>query len=232
MNILGIVPARAGSKRLKGKNLLPLAGKPLVEHVILAALGARHLSAVIVTSDDPGVLEIAKRFPAVTAVRRPEAISGDAALAHEFVSHAIEVYVHLGHARPDAFAIIQPTSPLTLPEDIDGTIEVFLRTGADSAVSVMPLDFAVHPSKLKVMEGSRLKGYWMEELGKTANHQLPQLYARNGAVYVSKIKVLADNRVISDDCVGHVMPRHRSIDINDQADYDYARFLVETKAGL
>lgn len=229
LRTLGIIPARAGSKRLPRKNILPLAGRPLVEHVIRAALAARRLSRVIVSSDDPEVLAIAARIDPSLPLARPAAIAGDTAPAIDYVVHALAALEAAGEPPFDAVAILQPSSPLTLPDDIDATLGLLESSAADSAVSVVKLDHAIHPAKLKRMEGDRLVGYLGEEHGKMAAHELPELYVRNCAVYASLRRVVDSGRILGDDCRGHVMPRARSVDINDRLDYDFARFLMETQ---
>ena len=229
LRALAIIPARAGSKRLPRKNVRPLAGRPLVEHVIRAALAARSLARVVVSSDDPEVLAIAGRVRADLPLPRPSAIAGDTAPAIDYVRHALATLEGAGEAPFEAVVILQPSSPLTLPEDIDATVGLLATSGADSAVSVVKLDHAIHPAKLKRLEGDRLVGFLGEEQGRMAAHELPELYVRNCAVYATLRRVVDAGQVIGADCRGHVMPRERSVDINDRLDYDFARFLMETR---
>jgi len=220
--VLGIIPARAGSKRIPGKNRKLLAGKELVRYSIEAALQARFLTDVVVSSDDPQILKIATEYAGVLALERPSEISGDTALAITFVNHALgeidKVY--------DAVAIIQPSSPFTLGSDIDSTINL-LSPEVKSAVSVMKLDHAIHPYKLKVMEGTSLIPYLEEEQGRMAAHEMPDIYVRNGSVYVSTIDLIASGKIIGEVCSGYVMPRERSIDINDELDFKFAEFMKQ-----
>ncbi len=122
--------------------------------------------------------------------------------------------------------ILQATSPFTLPEDIDATIELLLSSGADTAVSVMKVDHAVHPVKLKTMSGDRLLSYWEEERGRMAASELPEVFVRNCSVYATRRAVIESGRIIGDDCRGYVMPRERSLDINEALDLEFAQFLL------
>lgn len=230
--VLGIIPARAGSKRLQGKNLRELGGRPLVAHVIEAALSSELLDKVIVSSDDEPVLEIAEAYQEGLALRRPEALAADDSLAIDYVRHALSV-LEGEEERPrfGTVVILQPTSPFTRAEDIDATLRLLQESGADSAVSVAEIQFDHHPVKLKTMQGSRLMPYLEEERGRMAHHQLPSVYVRNGSVYASRRKVIESGQVIGEDCRGHVMPRERSVDINDDLDYQFAQFLyAQSKA--
>ncbi len=222
MKILGIIPARAGSKRLPGKNTKLLAGKPLVTYAIEAALQSQRLDAVVVSSDDPVVLQLARDYPGVIALPRPAALAADTSPAIDYVQHVLATL-------PDTYAIIvilQPTSPLTLAADIDGTIDKLLATGADSAVSVVGLDHMVHPVKLKTMQGDRLLPFLEDERGRMAAHELPQVYVRNCAVYATTSHTIETGEIIGPDCRGYIMPTERSADINEGIDFLFVEFLL------
>jgi CMP-N-acetylneuraminic acid synthetase len=225
MRVLGIVPARAGSKRISGKNLRELGGKPLVAWAIEAARGARRLSRLVVSSDDESVLNVARSFDDKLPLRRPAELATDTAPAIDYVRHALAA---LGEPF-DAVAIIQPSSPLTRSEDIDAAIELLERTGGDSAVTVVRLDHALHPAKLKRLEGDRLLPYLEEERGRMASHELPPVYVRNCAVYVSRRATIEAGDLLGRDSRGHVMPRERSIDINEPLDLEFAEFLLTSR---
>jgi len=226
LRTLGIVPARAGSRRLPGKNRRPLGGKPLVEWALDAALGARTLDRVVVSSDDPWILDLARRRDPALALPRPAALATETALALDYVRHALDTLESAGEETYEAIAIVQPTSPLTRSEDIDATVELLASSGADSAVTVVRLDHAIHPRKLKILEGDRLRPYWQEEDGRMAAHELPPLYVRNGAVYASRRRVIDGGAILGEDCRAHPMPRERSVDINDALDFRFAEFLL------
>lgn len=227
MRVLGIVPARGGSKRVPGKNLRVLGGRSLVARAIEACLAAKRLSRVVVSSDDARVLGIAGQYANVAALARPEAISGDRAPAIEFVRHALGELEGGGDAHYDAVAIIQPSSPFTEGADIDATTAVLeAAVDADSAVSVMELEHAIHPLKLKRLVEGRLLPFLEAENGRMAAHELPTLYVRNCSVYVTRRAALNRGEIIGDDSRAYSMPRERSLDINDEFDWDLARFLL------
>ena len=128
--------------------------------------------------------------------------------------------------------IVQPSSPLTLAEDIDATVDLLAASGADTAVSVVKLDHAVHPLKMKVLEGDRLLPYLEEERGRMAAHELPMIYVRNCSVYATRRRVIDGGGVIGDDCRAYVMPRERSLDINEELDLEFAEFLLSRRGAL
>lgn len=229
MRVLGIVPARGGSKRVPRKNVRPLGGKPLVLWAIEAALAAKQLARVVLSSDDDEVLALGARHADVLCLRRPDDISTDTAPAIDYVRHAERELALRGEAPFEAVAIVQPSSPFTEPTDVDTGVTLLEQSGADSAVSVMQLDHAIHPLKLKRLEGDKLLPFLEEERGRMSDHQLPKLFVRNGSVYVSAAATIARGEIIGDDSRGFVMPRERSIDINDELDFSFAEFLLRQR---
>lgn len=221
---LAIIPARGGSTRVPSKNKILLGDKTLVEYAIDAALGADLVDAVVVSSDDQDILDISKGYASVIALRRPAEISGNEALAITYVQHALDtIDEHF-----DMIVIVQPSSPFTLSIDIDNTIS--LLDGAKdchSAVSVMALDHAIHPAKLKTLGDDRiLSDLYENERGRMATHELPTVYVRNGSVYAASVDLISEGKIIGDRCRGYIMPRERSIDINDPIDLEFAEFML------
>ncbi len=226
---LGIIPARGGSKRLPRKNVRLLGGKPLVAWTIEAARGARRLTRLVVSSDDREVLDIAAGYERQLPLVRPAEISADQSPAIDYVRHALDVLEGQGQGPFDAVVIVQPSSPFTLGEDIDATVELLAESGADTAVTVMQLDHAVHPLKMKILDGDRLLPYLEDERGRMAAHELPAIYVRNCSVYVTRRSTIDRGQMIGDDCRAYVMPRERSLDINEELDLLFAEFLLARK---
>jgi CMP-N,N'-diacetyllegionaminic acid synthase len=224
--ILAIIPARAGSKRVQGKNIKPLHGKPLVCYVMEAALKSSCITRVVVSSDSNEVLELAVKYPNIYFIERPAELADDHSPAIDYVKHTLQMLKE----EFDMVVILQPSSPLTLPDDIDGTINLLLQhPEADSSVSVMKLDHAIHPVKMKVMKNDILLPYLEEENGRMAAHELPELYVRNCSVYVSRCSTIDGGKIIGEHCMGFLMPRERSVDINDPIDFAFAEFLIQQR---
>jgi len=227
--ILGIIPARGGSKRIPRKNKRNFVDKPLVAWGIESALGAKRLDQIVVTSDDNDILKIAESYPLIYPIKRPSEISGDKSPAIDYIKHALQILEKNDEKKYKIIVILQPTSPLTISEDIDGTIELLEKSNADTAVSVVRLDHAIQPSKLKIMKDSRIYPYIEEENGRMAAHELPEIFIRNCSVYASNRYVIDQDIIIGNDCRGYIMPRERSIDINDEFDFQLAEFLINKK---
>lgn len=230
MRILGIIPAREGSKRVKHKNFRPFAGTTLVDLAIQQAQESERITTIAVSSDSSEVLNIAAKYPEVKALQRPAAISGDTAPAIAYVRHAI---AELEADEPyDIVVILQPSSPLRSAVDIDGCIEMLIENPkVDSVVSVVLVDHIIHPLKLKVLEDSMLLPYIEDEKGRFAAQDLPEVYVRNCAVYATWRRDLEKRSdIIGSISLGYKMPKETSVDINDLLDFDFAEFLFQKKS--
>ena len=223
MRVLGLVPARGGSTRVPRKNLAVLGGRTLVRRSLETALAAGCCAVVALSSDDDEILSEARGLD-VVVLRRPPELATAAVRTADVVRHALAV---LDEAeRPfEAVAVVQATSPFTAPEDVAATVELLERTGAESAVSVVRLEAALHPAELKRLEGDRLLPF-LEDDRLTPSHELPPLWVRNGSVYAFRRDV-AEAGLEAEDVRGYEMPAERSFDVDTERDLAFARFLVE-----
>lgn len=225
MRVLGLVPARGGSRRVPGKNLAVLGGRTLVRRALETCAGARRLDAIALSSEDPAILAEADGLDGVLAIERPAELAGDTALAYDVAVHALDAAQGHAGVRFDALAIVQCTSPFTEAGDIDATIELLEQTGAESAVTITRSDDLAHPLKQKVLDGNRLLPFLRDD-ELAPSHTLPELWVRNGAVYCSRTAVLAGGRLLGSDVRALPMPRERSLDINAPLDLAFAEFLL------
>jgi CMP-N,N'-diacetyllegionaminic acid synthase len=225
LRVLGVVPARGGSRRVSGKNLAVLGGRTLVRRALETARASGALDTVALSSEDDAILAEAEGVEGVTPVRRPPELATDEARAYDVVVHALGELERSGE-RFDAVAVIQATSPFTAPEDVRGAVEMLERTGAPSVVSVAEVHGAQHPLKLKRLEGDRLLPF-VEDDRMLPSHELPQLWARNGSIYVSRRDVLDEGQLVAEDVRGYPMPPERSHDIDTPLDLAFAEFMVE-----
>jgi len=223
-NLLAIIPARGGSKGLPRKNVLPVNGRPLIAWTILAAQSSRVIDRLVLSSDDLEIIEVARQWGCDVPFRRPDHISDDAASSIDVIIHAISQLDSYKYV-----ALLQPTSPLRSTADIDDAFSLLLESGAPSCVSVC--ESAESPYLMhKRSDGGRLEGYLKPLLGVTRRQDLPKSYVLNGAVYIARVDWLLKKRTfISDETVGYVMPRERSIDIDEVADFEQFREIAQTE---
>jgi YrbI family 3-deoxy-D-manno-octulosonate 8-phosphate phosphatase len=133
--VLAVIPARGGSKGIPRKNVRLVAGEPLLAFIVREALRSRRLTRVVVSTDDHEIGEVARRYGA-EVIWRPSGISDDTATSESALVHALDHLREVEGYEPDLLVFLQCTSPLTLAQDIDGTIDTLLETGADTALAV------------------------------------------------------------------------------------------------
>ena len=229
MKILGIVPARGGSKGVPGKNIRPLAGKPLIVHTLEAA-HASGLAQVIVTTDDPSIAAVARAAGGSVPFVRPAELATDTAKSIDVALHALQVMEQREGMRYDAIMLLQPTTPFRTTADIDQAISLLEHNPeADSVISVVDVE-AFHPARMKYMEGDRLIDPPFCEAYENQNRQeLRPMFIRNGAIYLTRRKTLLAKSYKGDVCMGLVMPNERSINIDTLHDFEYAAWMYQKK---
>lgn len=228
LKILAIIPAREGSKRVPKKNFRPFAGTTLVDIAIRQCLDAREITDIVLNSDSEDVLKIGENYPEIISLRRPKIYAQDHSPAIDYVRHTL-VEVEKKANQYDLVVIIQPSSPLRSGADIDATINLLKGNPfADSAVSVVKVPHMVHPLKLKVMEGQSLIPFIEDERGRFAAKDLPDIFVRNCAVYVTWRRELETRSdVIGTKSLGYIMAPESSVDINEWIDFEFAEFLFQ-----
>jgi CMP-N,N'-diacetyllegionaminic acid synthase len=231
VRVLGLIPARGGSRRLPRKNLARLGGRTLVRRALETALASEAFDAVALSTDDSEILAEANGLDSVALVRRPAELATDRALAHDVVIHALQTLESGGHGPFEAVAVIQCTSPFTAPQDLSGAVEMLERTGATSVVSVARLEPRHHPAKFKRMEeGDRLLPYLADDR-LAPSHELPPLWVRNGSIYVTRREAIDAGDLVAEDVLGFRMPPERSHDIDTPTDLALAELLLEREEG-
>ncbi len=211
--ILGLIPARGGSKRLPRKNVLPLAGKPLIAWTIEAALGSASLNNVVVSTDDAEIREVARNHGA-EVLERPAALASDTATSLEVLLHTLRTLASQGE-HYDLVVLLQPTSPLRSSADIDRAIDLLRERQADAVISVCETD---HPPKWSntLPDDRSMAGFYRPGVRETRSQDLPRSYRLNGAIYIYNCERLLRSKSLDmdDNCYAYVMPRERSIDID------------------
>jgi N-acylneuraminate cytidylyltransferase len=219
LRVLAVIPARGGSKELQRKNVLPLAGRPLLAWTVRAALASVYLDRVVLSSDDPEIQEAARTEGCDVPFDRPADLALDTTSSMEVLKHAL---AHLpGY---DMVVLLQPTSPLRETGDIDGCIK-YCAQGVPSVVSVVELDKSPHWIFKKTSDGC-LQPLLSDPMPVRRQDALPA-YALNGAVYVARVAWLKDRRsFIGEATRSWEMPKERSIDIDTRLDMVIAEAII------
>ena len=153
--ILGVIPARGGSKGIPKKNITDLCGRPLISYTINAAKKSKYLTDLIITTDSKEIAAVAEAFGGHVPFIRPKELSEDSTPSAPVVAHAVEFMEAEKKIRYDAVMLLQPTTPLRNTADIDTAIKLWVSERVDSVVSVVSVD-AEHPLRMKRIIGNRL----------------------------------------------------------------------------
>lgn len=217
MFVLGIIPARGGSKGVPFKNLFPLNGLPLIQYTITEALKS-SLNDVIVTTDSDVIAAYAnKSLGNFKAISRPPELAMDDTPMIDTIRHAVECYER--HQKIDAVMILQPTSPLRIAEDIDNAIEAFKAKDYDSLISVYE---GLHPIK----SYDQNLAPFCEQTTPYDKH-IHKCYTRNGAIFITRRELLEQNKLTGERPAFLQMPKTRSIDIDDFEDLAIAEAILK-----
>jgi len=227
MKVLGIIPARAGSKGVPGKNTRSLAGKPLLQYTAEAALAARLLTRVILSTEDERIAQIGMHCGLEVPFMRPKELAEDQTPMLPVIQHAVHQMERAGE-RFDAVCLLQPTSPMRRPEDIDGCIELLEQTRADAVVAIVRVPAEHNPHWVYFQNERGLLQLSTGEAEPIPRRQeLPLAYHREGSVYVTHRDVLMEqNSLYGKRLAGYEVDPRRSVNIDVPADWDRAEMLV------
>lgn len=206
--ILGIIPARGGSKRLPGKNIRPFLGKPLIARTIEAGMRSRYIDRLVVSTDDRKIAEVSRRYGADVPFMRPKRLATDKASSIDVILHAVS-HLEKDGDEYEAVVLLQPTSPLRDSRDINNVIKMLFGKNADAVVSVCPFEYT--PGwNVVVSGGDRLRV--------------------NGAVYAALTDTLKSKQSFyGTRTFAYKMPKSRSVDIDYIEDFNLAQAIAKCK---
>jgi N-acylneuraminate cytidylyltransferase len=227
VSIIATICARGGSKGLPRKNVLPFAGQPLIAHTIAHALACPRIAGVYVSTDDDEIAQVAAAAGAIVPYRRPAELATDAAGKLPVIEHLVQHLEGQGQ-RVTTIVDLQPTSPLRVPADIDAALD--LAAGADLVVSVCEPSHNPYYSLAEAGPDGAL--HLSKGAGALRRQDVPAVWGLNGAVYVWQREALP--RAVRDGfwsirILPSVMPRERSIDIDDAQDFALAEWLHQQR---
>lgn len=228
MHVLGVIPARGGSKGIPNKNLLEVAGKSLLAYSADAARASRCLTRTILSTDDPRIADAGRALGIDVPFMRPADLAMDASPMLPVLQHAVREMSGRGF-RAEAVVLLQPTSPLRRPEHIDRAVEMLVATGADTVVSVVEVPHQFNPASLMQLDADRLR-----PLGEgpivLRRQDKPRLYARNGpAVLAVRTAQLERGALYGDDTRALVMAPEDSLDIDSPWDLELLDFILSRR---
>ena len=216
--ILGLIPARAGSKRLPNKNTLDMHGKPMIAWSISSAIRSKYIDDVVVSSDSDSILNISKKYGA-KSFKRPLKYAMDNSSSEDVILNAIKgLEISYNHT-----VLLQPTSPLRTSKDIDNAIELLFQKKAKSVISVNLL------KENAMLNGIKHGNLSLVEIGKTNKNKSNLYYNINGAIYFFCNKFFFKSKKLYSlrNTYGYVMEKHKSIDVDDYYDFIIAETLMK-----
>ena len=225
MYVLGVIAARGGSKGLPGKNILPLAGKPLIAWSVLAAKEAKSLGRCVLSTDDNTIAEAARQAGAEVPFMRPPEFATDGAGMVGVLQHAVRWLEQEEKTRPEIVVLLQATSPLREPAEIDGVVDL-VKKGADSAQTVA-LD-RTHPMHRFTLAGDRLEPLFVDPESHAQRQDGRPVYRPTGSGFAMRYSVLMEEgRIRGKDHRGFVCPFETSIDVDDVWDFRLAELILK-----
>lgn len=229
--IIGIIPARGGSKGIPEKNIRDLAGKPLIAWTIEAALKSNVCSRIIVSTDNQKIMDVARHWGAEVPFIRPDHLSTDTSTSVSVIQHAIDFLFSEGIQESDYILLLQPTSPLREDTDIKNVVDIARSKHAEAVVSVTESHF--HPQKaLIITHQGNLQRYFTNKYDNVRRQDIPPAYAENGAVYLNRISTFLKEKTFlpQNKTTPYIMPPERSMDIDTLWDLRLAELIINMKS--
>lgn len=227
--MIAIIPARAGSKKIPGKNIMHFDGIPLIGYTIREALKSEYITEVIVTTESQEIAEIVREFGASVPFLRPVELAEDDSEAIDVFIHTVEkLEKEFGYDIPN-FLTLQPTSPLRTSSDIDKAVQIFLNKEADSVISVC--EASSHPVWAKrIKDDGTLHDYFPDKASTKNRQKIEKAYMPNGAIFIFKTaKLIKEYRYNFENTFPYIMPAERSVDIDTELDFEFAEFLMKKR---
>lgn len=237
MRILGIIPARGGSKGIPRKNIKILAGKPLIAHTIDAVKESGICDRLILSTDDAEIADVGGKYGVEVPFMRPMELASDTAATLDVLVHALSWLRETESYVPDVVMLLQPTAPLRKARHIIEALNVFTSTGADSVVSLTEVPDTHNPHwQFTIGVDQRLQIFTGEPFGQLIRRRqdLGKTFTREGSLYIFKTELLFRNppTFYGDDVRAYVMDVASSLNIDTLEDFALAELRLTGHAQL
>ncbi|MCO5237721.1 MAG: acylneuraminate cytidylyltransferase family protein [Chitinophagaceae bacterium] len=225
--MLGVIPARGGSKGVPRKNIKLLGGKPLIAYTIEAAKRSK-LNKIVVSTEDLEIAEIAKQLGAEVPFMRPDSLSQDSTPTIDVVIHVINELEKIGEEF-DYICLLQPTVPFRTKSEIDESIKKIISEKADSLISVRKVPHQFNPHWTFIKKGSGfLKIATNDKSVITQRQLLPEAFYRDGSVYITSTNILIERHSLFGDKLAYLLNEsQRFVNIDTLSDWNEAEKIVE-----
>lgn len=219
-NILGIIPARDGSKGIPGKNIRILGGKPLIYYAANAARQSRLVDRLILTTDSAAIAEVGRSLGIEVPFLRPAHLAQDDTPMFPVIEHAVQ-FVENGGWQADIILLLQPTAPLRKAEHLNEAVRILNDTKCDAVASVVEVPQHYAPDFVLRLEEGKLKPFLEGGERVTRRQDTRPAYSRDGTIYAFRRDVFIHKRSIyGDDCRPLVIPRDQSCNLDTMEDWE------------
>lgn len=230
MKILGLIPARGGSKGVPGKNIKILGSKPLIQHTSDIALQSKYLTKVVLSSDDDAIINIAKEIGIEVPFKRPSELAEDTSPTLPVIKHALDYYRSIGEEF-DAVCLLQVTSPFRTVKFLDDAIQKFINQDTESLISVQEVPHEYNPHwTFKLCEKGNLKIATGEEKIISRRQDLPMTYHRDGSIYLTKTIIIEKDNSLFGKTIAYIKsPKEFYVNIDTQEDWTFAEQILNSR---
>lgn len=227
MKILGIIPARGGSKGVPRKNIKLLGTKPLIQYTSEIALDCKKIDLVVLSSDDDEIINVGKKLGLKVPFKRPKELAEDNSSSISVIKHALNFYLNK-KIHFDAVCLLQVTSPFRTKEFLEKAINTFINNKTDSLVSVLEVPHEYNPHwTFKEDDKGFLKISTGEKSIITRRQDLPKSYHRDGSIYITKTSVIINQNSLYGKSISYIeSPKDLYVNIDTLEDWEKAETLV------
>ena len=223
IHVLGLLPARGGSKGIKGKNLRPLLGKPLLSWAARSLVNANGIAQKICCTDDINIAEQARYCGLEVPWLRSSFLAKDETLVVEVVLHALQRLSEIKREKYTHVVLVQATSPTVTSEDIETALSIAVNNNADTVISGYDVG-EKHPARMfKIDKSNSVEWIWGVDGVMVRRQALSPIYIRTGLVYVFKAEIVLSRRSLyGDKVMAYIVPEDRAVNIDTEKDFDIA----------
>lgn len=228
--VVGIIPARAGSKGLPGKNVLPLCGKPLIAWSIEAGKQSKYIDVIIVSTDSEQIAIISRSFGATVPFIRPANLATDDATTIDVVSHTLRYLETEFNQKFEYTVLLEPTSPIRRNDDIDRMLDKLHNSRTDFDAIISLGEAHNHPSLLKTINSQRVESFCEDQPTSTRRQDNTPVYFPFGIAYICKTTTLFAEKTFYPDRLTHfVIERDQCVEIDDEYDFLTAEAILSKR---
>jgi CMP-N,N'-diacetyllegionaminic acid synthase len=223
--VVCVIPARGGSKGVPRKNIKPLAGKPLIAYSIEQSLQSEYIDRTIVSTEDKEIADISRKYGAEVPFIRPDDLAGDQVATVDVLVHAINWLEEKDKYSFDILVLLHTTTPLREVNDIDSCIKMLVESKADDVFSVTEAHRNPYFNMVEISPNGKVQ---LSKKGAfTSRQTATKVYDMNSSIYVWRKEILkSEKKIFLENSRVYIMPKERSLDIDDNLDFKIAEFLI------